>query len=76
MTSRNIYREKRGLTCKSLVLLGVLLLSNVETDRGFLGQKGHVIIYKTFFKLSKLGLSRKSIKKVSNIRFMCNINYM
>ena len=27
-------------------------------------------------ELSKLGLSRKATKKVSDIRFMCNINYV
>ena len=29
----NMYREKCGLTHKSLVLQGQLLLSNIETDR-------------------------------------------
>ena len=74
---RNMYGGKRGLTCKSLVLLGLLLLSYIETDRG------RVMICEKNKKKSqiknetdKLGLSRKIIKKVSDIRFMCNINYM
>ena len=75
---RNMYGGKRGLTCKSLVSPGLLLLSNIETDRG------RVIIYeknknqKSQIKTEpgKLGLSRKITKKVSDIRFMCNINYM
>ena len=36
----NVYREKRGLTRESLVLSGLLLLSNIETDRVFGKKKG------------------------------------
>ena len=36
---RNMYREKNGLIRESLVLPGLLLLSNIETDRGYLGKK-------------------------------------
>ena len=69
-----MYGEKRELTCKSLVLTGLLLLSSIETDRG------RVIIYEKKKKSQiknepgKLGLSRKITKKVSDIRFRCNIN--
>ena len=31
--------EKHGLTRESLVLPGLLLLSNIETDRGYLGKR-------------------------------------
>ena len=36
---QNMYREKCGLTRESLVLLGLLLRSNIETDRGYLGKR-------------------------------------
>ena len=36
---RNMYREKHGLTCQSLMLLRLLLLTNIETDRGYLGKR-------------------------------------
>ena len=42
---RKMYREKYGLTLESLVLPGLLLLSYIETDRGYLGKKGGVITY-------------------------------
>ena len=35
----NMYREKHGLTHESLVLQGLLLLSNIETDQGYLGKR-------------------------------------
>ena len=31
--------EKHGLTRESLVFLGLLLLSNIETGRGYLGKR-------------------------------------
>ena len=36
---RNMYKEKHGLTRESLVLPGLLLLSNIETERGYLGKR-------------------------------------
>ena len=37
--------EKHGLTREGLALPELLLLSNIETDRGYLGKEGRVIIY-------------------------------
>ena len=34
-----MYRGKCGLTPESLVLSGLLLLSNIETERGYLGKR-------------------------------------
>ena len=35
----NMCREKHEVTRESLVLPGLLLLSNIETDRGYLGKR-------------------------------------
>ena len=35
----NIYKEKHGITRESFVLPGLLLLSNIETDRGYPGKR-------------------------------------
>ena len=88
----NMYREKRGLTRESLVSPGLLVVSNIETERGYLGKrracnnlwkkkrKSQIMIknktkQKKTNEPSKLVLSRKITKNVSDIRFMCNINY-
>ena len=71
---RNMYREKHGLTRKSLMLPGLLLLSNIQTDRDYLGKrracnnlwtKNHKssIYDKKVNDPSKLVLSRKLPKK-------------
>ena len=75
---RNMYREKYGLTRESLVLPEILLLSNIETDRGYLGkEKNHNswIYDKKSKRTEQTGLVKKITEKVSDIRFMCNINY-
>ena len=72
---RNMYREKHGLTRESLVLPGLLLLGNTETDRGYLGKRrpcnnlwkkkitDHESTIEKPNEQSKLVLSRKLPKK-------------
>ena len=72
----NIYKEKHGITRESFVLPGLLLLSNIETDRGYPGKrrasnnllKKKVTTHKSTIKKkandrSKLVLSRKLPKR-------------
>ena len=82
----NIYKEKHGITRESFVLPGLLLLSNIETDRGYPGKrrasnnlwKKKITTHKSTIKKSKrteqTGFVKKITEKVSDIRFMCNIN--
>ena len=86
---QNMYREKHRLTCESLVLPGLLLLSNIETDRGYLGKRRACnnlwkkknkpsdleSTIKNIKWIEKTGFVKKITEKVSDIRFMCNINY-
>ena len=66
---RNMYREKRGLTRESLVLPGLLFLSSIEADRIFM------TLRKKSKRTEQTRFVKKNYQKVSDIRFMCNINY-
>ena len=82
---QNINREKHGLTRESLVLPGLLFLSNIETDRGYLGKrkacnnlwkKKKITNHESSTKkrTEQTSFVKKITEKVSDIRFMCNIN--
>ena len=84
---RNIYREKHGLTRKRVLLPGLLLLSNKKQTEVIWEKEGRAIIYekkknyksRIFDKKSKrteqTSFVRQVSEKVSDIRFICNINY-
>ena len=59
----NMYREKRGLTRESLVLPGLLVVSNIETERGYLGKEGRVIIYEKKKKITNHDKKQNKTKK-------------
>ena len=60
MDMRNTYREKHGLTRKSLLLLGLLLLSNKKQTEVIWEKEGLAIIYEKKFTNHK-----SSIKKAN-----------
>ena len=55
--------EKRGLTRESLVLPGLLLLSNIETDRGYLGRRRACNNLLKTNKQTKITNHKSTIKK-------------